>query len=102
MAKKKSHESNEESSAEAVTNHVIDLEQLPESEQSLPANEPTHPLMEEVQSFLNLRDELAKKLVVEMGAIPFCVHEMYGLCSVFCSFGFGFRSNTHGRGTPFP
>ena len=69
MAKKRSHESNEVSSDEAVTNHVIDLEQLPESEQSMPASEPTLPLMEEVQSFLNLRDELARKLAVEIEAM---------------------------------
>ena len=69
MAKKKSHEINQVSSAEAVTNHVNDLEQLPESEQSLPASEPTHPLMEEVQSFLTLRNALAKKLAVEIEAM---------------------------------
>ena len=69
MAKKKSHEINQVSSAEAVTNHVNDLEQLPASEQSMPANEPTHPLMEEVQSFLNLRNQLAKKLAVEIEAM---------------------------------
>lgn len=68
MAKKRPHETSETSSSEPVTNAVVDTDQPAEPDASVPSSEPVHPLMEEVQSFLNLRDELARKLAAEIEA----------------------------------
>ena len=63
MAKKKSHEQIE------VVPSVVSDESLDTTEtQTVETTESVNPLMEEVQSFLNLRDELARKLALEIEA----------------------------------
>jgi hypothetical protein len=69
MAKRKTHDSNEMNSAESTTHHGGESEQLPELDPPTDISEPSDPLMEEVQSFLNLRDELARKLATEIDAL---------------------------------
>ena len=68
MAKKRPHESLDMSSADVTANLAANTEHQFESQPQLPPDEPANPLMEEVQTFLNLRDELAKKLAVEIEA----------------------------------
>lgn len=66
MAKKKSQEPSEHSSVDANMAHELPPEAMTEAESAESSNEANHPLMEEVQSFLNLRDELARKLAAEI------------------------------------
>ena len=66
MAKKRPHESGEVIAPETLTNHETEAEHLPDAEQVPRPAEPIDPLMDEVQTFLNLRDELSKKLAAEI------------------------------------
>jgi hypothetical protein len=65
MAKKRPHEGIEANPVEIPT-QISDTETLPEQS---PSKEPVHPLMSEIQSFMNLRDELARKLAAEIEAM---------------------------------
>lgn len=66
MAKKKSHDISDVSAAEtSIAQELASAEEVP-SDAAESVEEPGHPLMEEVQSFLNLRDELARKLAAEI------------------------------------
>ncbi len=69
MAKKKSHDNHEVTFTESALDQGLDSEHQPVVETSSGNIETAHPLMEEVQSFLNLRDELARKLAIEIEAL---------------------------------
>lgn len=67
MAKKRPHETEEVIAAEAPNIHEAETET--NTEQDSAASEPLDPLMDEVQTFINLRDELARKLAAEIDAM---------------------------------
>ncbi|WP_010587844.1 hypothetical protein [Schlesneria paludicola] len=66
MAKKRPHEAEEVIAAEAPISHDIETEQQPDTDQPSSSSESLDPLMDEVQTFINLRDELARKLAAEI------------------------------------
>ena len=66
MAKKRPHEIADETLTESIPTQGVHSDVPLDSLQTESVNEPADPLLEEVQSFLNLRDELARKLAAEI------------------------------------
>ncbi len=67
MAKKKMHEETETAIVDVPVPENHESETAHESDSGR-STEPDHPLMEEIQTFLHLRDELARKLAIEIEA----------------------------------
>lgn len=68
MAKKRPHDSHEEVHTEEVSGQAHETE-APFENSSTSTAEPGLPLMDEIQSFINLREELSRKLAAEIEAM---------------------------------
>jgi hypothetical protein len=62
MAKKKTSESNED------TQPIQQEPERPHELETVTIADPSNPLMDEIQTFMTLRDELARKLATEIEA----------------------------------
>lgn len=71
MAKKRQHDDSEE----ALTPPTHEMP-IPQEAEHQPPTESNNPLMEEIQTFMSMRDELAQKLAAEIEATELRLEEL--------------------------